>query len=52
MIYVNALPALVGTVSSFAVVATVNGIVDECDEQAEGLLLTSLSTPSWRSISL
>ena len=43
MIYVNALPALVGTVSSFAVVATINGIVDECDEQSRrSLLLTSL----------
>lgn len=43
MIYVNALPALVGTVSSFAVVATVNGMIDDCDEQSRrNLLLTSL----------
>lgn len=44
MIYVNALPALVGTVSSFAVVATVNAMIDDCDEQSRrNLLLTSLS---------
>ena len=43
IIYVNALPVLVGTVSSFALVATINGMVDECDEQSRrSLLLTSL----------
>ena len=43
MIYVNALPALIGTVSSFAVLYVVNSIVDDCEEAKDNLLLTSLS---------
>ena len=43
MIYVNALPALVGTVSYFSVLYVVNSIVDDCEVAKDNLLLTSLS---------
>ena len=43
MIYVNAVPALVGTVTAFAVLYVVSEVVDECEDYKHGLLLTSLS---------
>ena len=41
MIYVNALPALVGFVSAFALLYTVNSIIDDCESARDNLLLTS-----------
>lgn len=41
MIYVNALPALVGMVTSFAVFYYVNETVDDCPAREDNLLLTS-----------
>lgn len=41
MIYVNALPALVGFVSAFALLYTVMSIIEECESARDNLLLTS-----------
>ena len=43
MIYVNAVPALVGTVTAFAVLYVANEVGDECEASKHNLLLTSLS---------
>lgn len=42
MIYVNAFPALLATVTSFAVLYVVNSIVETCPNAKDNLLLTSM----------
>lgn len=42
MIYVNAFPALLATVTSFAVLYVVNSIVETCPNGKDNLLLTSM----------
>ena len=43
MVRVNALPALVGSLTAFAVLYAVNEAVDDCKASKHDLLLTSLS---------
>jgi len=42
LVYVNALPAFVGSVSAAIVLYTVHAVVEECEASKHNLLLTSL----------